>query len=138
MKRNIAEIIGGKARALKHCSKVLGIVDKQGKTDILLGNTGIVLPCEKGDAIYTLLQSIRFRLVHEINSIEIVTRPSTGTRMMIAPSGACDEKPPSVCEMCGTTIVKTGSRQRYCKECAAKRRQEYYRQYYRQKQAKKD
>ena len=129
MKHKMAEIIGNKARALKHCDKVIATVDKQGRTDILLGNTGIVLPCEKNDAIYTLLQSIRFKLVHEINSIEIVSKANSTARMLPAPTGACDEPIKHTCAICGCEIVKTSNSQKYCKECAKQRRADYLRRH---------
>ena len=127
MKHKMAEIIGNKARALKHCDKVIATIDKQGRTDILLGNTGIVLPCEKNDAIYTLLQSIRFKLVHEINSIEIVSKANSTARMLPAPTGACDDVMQGICESCGCVITKTSNHQKFCKECAATRRKESWR-----------
>lgn len=130
MKHNVAEMIGRKAKALKHCDKVISTIDKQGRTEILLGNTGIVIPCEKNDAIYTMLQSIRFKLVHEINSIEIVSNMRPAQRMLPAPSGACDDvKQSAVCTICGCEITKTGNRQKYCKECAKKMQSEYQRRW---------
>ena len=127
MKHKIAELIGNKARALKHCDKIIAIIDKQGRTDIMLGNTGVVLPCEKNDAIYTLLQSVRFKLAHEINSIEIVSRSNAPSRMLPAPNGACDDSMQGICESCGCVITKTSNHQRFCKECAAVRRKESWR-----------
>ena len=130
MKPNVAEAIGLKVKALKHCEKIIKTVDKQGRTDILLNNTGVALPVEKNDAIYTLLQSIRFKLVHEINSIEIVSKVKPEQRMLPAPSGACDEVAAvHTCAMCGCAIDKNSNRQKYCKECATKVRRDYSRQY---------
>ena len=132
MKHNVAEMIGRKAKALKHCDKVIQTIDKHGRTEILLGNTGIAIPCEKNDAIYTMLQSIRFKLVHEINSIEIVSR----NRMLPAPNGACDEAPQTVCEMCGKTIENASGRRRFCADCARDRQRERCKRYAREKRAK--
>ena len=128
MKHNIAEIIGRKAKALKHCDKVLAIVDKNGRTDILLGNTGIVLPCEKNDAMHVLLQSIRYKIAYELDSIKITSTP-TAHRALPAPVGACDRPKTHHCVMCGASIVKNSGRHKYCKECAQKAAAESRRKY---------
>ena len=133
MKHNIAEAIGRKARALKHCNKIIQTVDKQGRTEILLGNTGVSLPCEKNDAIYTLLQSIRFKIIHEINSMEIVSKIKPSERTLPAPTGACEDMTDGhTCVVCGKPIVKVGN-QKYCKECAKAVRKDYLRNYKRKK-----
>ena len=125
MKHNVAELIGRKAKALKHCDKVIQTIDKNGRTEILLGNTGISIPCEKNDAIYSMLQSIRFKLAHEINSIEIVSRQ----RVLPAPHGACYEIPQGVCESCGGTFDNITGRKRFCPSCAHERHKERCRKY---------
>ena len=119
MKHTVAETIGRKAKALKHCEKLLNTIDKKGESEILLNNTGVALPVKKDDAIYALLQSIRFKLVHEISSIEIVSKVNTARRMLPAPYGACDETPSGhTCSVCGNPITKQSNRQKYCSECA--------------------
>ena len=125
MKHNVAELIGRKAKALKHCDKVIQTIDKNGKTEILLGNTGISIPCEKNDAIYSVLQSIRFKLAHEINSIEIVSRQ----RMLPAPNGACVDVPQGVCEACGRTFDNHSGRKRFYPDCVRERHKECCRRY---------
>lgn len=127
MKHSVAEAIGLKARALKHCDKLISRIDKNGRADIKVCGTGVVLPCEKNDAVYTLLQSIRFRLIHEINSIEIVSgvKPAT-PRSLPAPTGACEEAstmPEVQCVVCGKKFVKHHHRQKYCCEDCAKEAQ---------------
>ena len=72
MNREIAEKISKKTRALKHCDKILTEVDKKGKKTILLNNTGVEFTVTKGDAIYLRIQSTKYRLLDEINSMEIV------------------------------------------------------------------
>lgn len=127
MKRSDAELIGKKARALKHCVKILDLVDKRGSTEILLNNTGITIPCRKGDAMYTLLQSIKYALAHEINDIQVVSMAHA--KMLPAPTGACDDtKAVHTCAVCGCAITKTSNAQKYCNQCArelrnARRRQ---------------
>lgn len=69
-KFKLAEEIGVKARALKRCDKILKIVDKEGATNLKLGNTGIELPCVKGDVVYSLITNIRARLAYEIESVD--------------------------------------------------------------------
>lgn len=128
MKRSDAELIGKKARALKHCVKILELVDKRGSTEILLNNTGITIPCKKGDAMYTLLQSIKYALAHEINDIQVVSMAHA--KMLPAPTGACDDtKTEHTCAVCGRAITKMSNAQKYCAECAHKaelaRKREY-------------
>lgn len=119
MKRSDAELIGKKARALKHCVKILDLVDKRGSTEILLNNTGITIPCRKGDAMYTLLQSIKYALAHEINDIQVVSMAHA--KMLPAPTGACDSaKAEFTCAVCGRTVTRTSNAQKYCAECAHK------------------
>lgn len=137
MKHDVAEMIGRKARALKHCDKIIQTIDKQGRTEILIGNTGVVIPCEKNDAIYTMLQSIRFKLIHEINSMEIVSKVNPSQRMLPAPSGACDNAMQGICEACGRVITKTSNHQRFCKECATARRRESWRRSHQRRNQKK-
>lgn len=93
MNNEIAEIIGKKARALKHCNKLLKEIDKHGKMEVPLGNTGVVFVVHKNDAIYTRIQSTKFQLLDEINSYEITQRESVqrimpARRTAPAPVGA--------------------------------------------------
>ena len=52
MDRVSAEDIGKKARALKHCIKVLGTIEKKGSAEIVLNCTGVKLVAHKNDALH--------------------------------------------------------------------------------------
>ena len=136
MKHNVAEIIGMKARALKHCTKILGIVDREGKVNIKIGATGLVLPCEKHDAVHTLLQSERAKLIHEINSIEITAGLKRMTpRALPAPVGACSTR---ICTICGKEFAPKTVRHTVCSdECRAEKGRRYAREYYKRTSAEK-
>lgn len=129
MNNKTAEVIGRKARALKHCEKLLREVDKNGQIEVKLGGTGMVIPCVKNDAIYTLFQSIKFQLVHEINAIEIVMDSKsknsvvTTPRATAAPFGASDPEE-GFCKHCGQKFIKHDRRQKYC--CVECRTKEQY------------
>lgn len=69
-----AEIIGKKARALKHCDKLLEKIDKNGSAKILLNCTGVEFVVNKGDAIYLSIQKTKYALLYDIRSFEITVR----------------------------------------------------------------
>ena len=146
MQRSAAEAIAKKNSALKHCTNLLAHIERYGSAEIKLGATGLVLPCKKGDAIHTLLQSVRFALIHEINSIEIVEN----ARPFVAPYGASEaaegeERPKEftrTCPWCGKEFVTAHPTKKYCShECSAesekKRNRDYMREYYRRKAREK-
>lgn len=86
-----AEIISKKARALKHCNKVLEAIEKKGSAVITLNCTGVVFTVQKNDAIYLQLQATRAQLIQDIGSYEIVqkaTKQKTFTRTAPAPIGS--------------------------------------------------
>lgn len=146
MQRSAAEAIAKKAGALKHCTNLLAHIDRHGGVDIKLGATGLVLPCKRGDAVHTLLQSVRFALIHEINSIEIVEN----ARPFVAPYGASEAAEPELhshevsksCPWCGKEFVSAHPTQKYCSHACAsearkKQNREYMREYYRRKAREK-
>lgn len=146
MQRSAAEAIAKKNSALKHCTNLLAHIERYGSVDIKIGATGLVLPCKRGDAVHTLLQSVRFALIHEINSIEIVEN----ARPFVAPYGASEaaEAEPHphevsrVCPWCGKEFVSAHPTQKYCSHACAsearkKQNREYMREYYRRKSHKK-
>lgn len=77
-----AEMIGRKAKALKHCNKVLSEIDKKGFATISLNCTGVVFTVYKNDAIYLQLQTTRAQLVQEIGSYEIIQKSSQAYRVV--------------------------------------------------------
>lgn len=112
-----AEIIARKTRGAKHCEKLLKSIDKKGDIDIPLGNTGVELPVSKGDPIHTLLKSIHFKLLHEINVIEVAKGVTENRGRFPAPVGAADAVM-STCPCCGKVFYKNSNRQKYCSaEC---------------------
>lgn len=136
MQRSAAEAIAKKSGALKHCTNLLAHIERYGSAEIKLGATGLVLPCKKGDAIHTLLQSVRFALIHEINSIEIVEN----ARPFVAPYGASEaagfDEPrreiKHVCTVCGKEYVPVSSLQKYCcPDCRKEGNRKYMREYWR-------
>jgi hypothetical protein len=146
MQRSAAEAIAKKSSALKHCTNLLAHIERYGSVDIKLGATGLVLPCKRGDAVHTLLQSVRFALIHEINSIEIVEN----ARPFVAPYGASEEVEAEphphelsrVCAWCGKEFVTSHSTQKYCSHVCAneakkKQNREYMREYCRRKAREK-
>ncbi len=87
----VAENIGKKARALKHCNKVLEKIEKKGSTVITLNCTGVVFTVHKNDALYLQLQATRAQLIQDIGSYEIVQKTmqrTTAQRHAPAPVGA--------------------------------------------------
>ena len=146
MQRSVAEAIAKKSSALKHCINLLAHIERYGNVDIKLGATGLVLPCKRGDAVHTLLQSVRFALIHEINSIEIVEN----ARPFVAPYGASEAAEPEPhshevsksCPWCGKEFVSAHPTQKYCSHACAseakkKQNREYMREYYRKKSHEK-
>lgn len=69
-----AETISKKTRALKHCDKLLGKIDRRGKLDVPLNSTGVVFTVTKGDAIYLRIQSLKFNLLDQIHSMEVASK----------------------------------------------------------------
>ena len=69
-----AELIGKKAKALKHCNKILDKIEKNGKVTIKLGNTGVEIEATRGDAMHLKFITHQARLTQEIKSYEIVQK----------------------------------------------------------------
>ena len=95
MDKKLAEAIGIKANALKHCDKLLGKIEKDGKVVVIIGATGVSIPVIKGDAVHSRLQSVRYQLMDEINSMEIVSKQKQSPifiqqRILPTPVGASD------------------------------------------------
>ena len=78
MERTSAEEIGKKARALKHCIKVIGKIDKNGSAEIILNSTGVKFVVKKNDALYLKLATTKAQLEEEIKSYEIVRASGIG------------------------------------------------------------
>jgi len=90
-----ADTIGKKARALKHCEKILNAVDKHGETQIKLNCTGVVFTIRKNDAIYLRVQSTKYALIDEISSyrLTIAAKRKSVRRISPAPVGAAPTDP---------------------------------------------
>ena len=84
-----AEEIGKKARALKHCIKILTNIDKKGSAEIILNCTGVKFVVRKDDAMYLKLSTTRAQLEEEVASYEIVKASETPP---LSPSTPEDEK----------------------------------------------
>lgn len=88
MRHATAEEIGKKAKAVKYCERILSIADKKGMCTVKHGNTGVSFTIVKNDALYTLFQSIKFKLLHELNAIKVITENAQGGRYLPAPVGS--------------------------------------------------
>lgn len=94
-----AENIGKKARAFKHCEKLLSAIDKNGQASVKLNCTGVEFIVHKDDAIYCRIQHTKYALLDEIRSYELTTRSqrtieqSTPSRTAPAPAGAAEMTP---------------------------------------------
>ena len=91
MNTKIAEEIGKKARAYKYAERLIDKVDKQGRVVVKFGNTGIVVPVEKGDVMYTFFQSVKYQMLHEMTALEVSSSqiaPRSERRSLPAPIGA--------------------------------------------------
>lgn len=91
-----AENIGKKARAFKHCEKLLATIDKNGQARVKLNCTGVEFVVHKDDAIYCRIQSTKYRLLDEIRSYELTTRSQRAIEQPVhrtapAPVGAAPE-----------------------------------------------
>ena len=78
MDRVSAEDIGKKARALKHCIKVLGTIEKKGSAEIVLNCTGVKLVAHENDALHLKIATTKAQLEEEIASYEIVRASGMG------------------------------------------------------------
>lgn len=92
-----AENIGKKARALKHCDKLLAKIDKNGSAKVLLNCTGVEFIVHKGDAIYLSIQKTKYALVCDIKSYEITVKAKNAAKTPIhrtapAPIGAAKDE----------------------------------------------
>lgn len=99
-----AENIGKKARALKHCDKLLAKIDKNGSAKVLLNCTGVEFIVHKGDAIYLSIQKTKYALLCDIQSYEITMRANTADKQPIrrtapAPIGAAELSDAEILEM---------------------------------------
>ena len=77
MDKYTAETIAKKARALKHCNKLLTEIDKKGSARISLNCTGVEFIVHKDDAVYLKLKTIRAQLTEDIESYNIVCAATT-------------------------------------------------------------
>ena len=77
MDRITAETISRKTKALKHCTKLLAKINKEGQATVRLNCTGVEFIVHKGDAMYLKLATIHAQLTEEIRSYEIVKRATT-------------------------------------------------------------
>lgn len=73
MERNIAELIGTKAKALKHCEKLIRKIEKANGEPIKipLSCTGVVLEAREGSPLHLQIKSISAKLAEEINALQI-------------------------------------------------------------------
>lgn len=85
MDRVSAEDIGRKARALKHCIKVLKTIDKKGSAEIVLNCTGVRLVAHKNDALHLKIATTKAQLEEEIASYEIVRASNLGNNTSAVP-----------------------------------------------------
>lgn len=91
-----AENIGKKARAFKHCEKLLATIDKNGQARVKLNCTGVEFVVHKDDAIYCRIQRTKYALLDDIRSYELTTRSQRAIEQPVrrtapAPVGAAPE-----------------------------------------------
>ena len=79
MDRITAETIARKTKALKHCSKLIAKINKDGQATVRLNCTGVEFVVHKGDAMYLKLATIHAQLTEDIKSYEIVNRAAAAT-----------------------------------------------------------
>ena len=72
MERIMAEEVGKKAKALKHCIKLLGTIEKKGSAEVVLNCTGVRFTVRSGDAMHLKIATTKAQLEEEIASFEIV------------------------------------------------------------------
>lgn len=116
-----AENIGKKARALKHCEKLLAKIDKTGSAKVLLNCTGVEFIVHKGDAIYLSIQKTKYALLCDIQSYEITVRAKNSDEQPIrrtapAPVGAAEPTPEELLE------AKRAKQREYQKRYLAKKK----------------
>lgn len=92
MKLDIAKLIGNKARGIKHCDKILKEVNERGSASMRVGNTGVIIPVVKGDAMHSMISSIRAKLQYEINSIEVTNGLTPSRTLFPVPVGASPDQ----------------------------------------------
>ena len=69
-----AQELSKKVGALKHLTKKLNEVNKNGQAIIRLNNTGVTFVVKKGDALYLKLATTHAQLTEDVKSYEIVKR----------------------------------------------------------------
>ena len=72
-----AQELSKKVGALKHLTKKLNEVNKNGQAIIRLNNTGVTFVVKKGDALYLKLATTHAQLTEDVKSYEIVKRATT-------------------------------------------------------------
>lgn len=72
MENLTAEQIGRKARALKHCVKLIKEIDLKGQAIVTLNCTGVSFTVTKGDAMYFKIAATKANLASEIASYEFI------------------------------------------------------------------
>lgn len=120
-----AEMIGKKARALKHCEKLLSKIDKTGSAKVVLNCTGVEFIVHKDDAIYFRIQKTRYELLEDIKSYQLMKSAAKSIPTRVSPTPICAAEKPSL----------TPEEMREAKKAKAK---ECQRRYYEKKKAEKN
>ena len=120
-----AEVIGKKARALKHCEKLLSKIDKNGSAKVVLNCTGVEFIVHKDDAIYFRIQKTRYELLEDIKSYQLMKSAVKSVPTRVSPTPVCAAETPSL----------TPEEIREAKKAKAK---EYQHRYYEKKKAEKN
>lgn len=78
-----AEIIAKKARALKHCDKILSEVDKKGEALVTLNCTGVQFVVKNGDGMHLRIMTTKAQLIEEIAAYELVKAEETTIERLV-------------------------------------------------------
>lgn len=88
MLQETAERIATKTKALKHCTKLIEKIDREGSAIVKLNCSGVRFVVEKGDPFYLKLVRIKAELAEEIRSFEVVRAATTERQPQIPPVAA--------------------------------------------------
>ncbi len=136
--------IQSKTSALKYVTKLLDYVDKHGEKMVKHGNTGVLLPVRKGNALYLTFRTIQAELTEELYSYHITQEeslsPPPAPRKRTPAPYAAARKPIRVRK--NTDEKQKEAKKKYNKEYNSRpevieKRREYQREYYKKKRLEK-
>lgn len=127
-----AEAIARKSRALKHCTKLLDKIDRNGSAKIVLNCTGVEFNVVKGDAIYLRIKTTQAQLTEDILSYDIIKREAPAIRAL---SNAAEKVSAAAAVVAPAIKAEVPKRTKLSREEAIARHREYCRNYAARKRA---